>query len=119
MNILKSDVDEVKTKYYHPKDVCRLLNDEFNLRSRDIVIPAMLSYWRQKGYISYNASKNPVKITQKELNNIIGFTYLHIFLGISYRRLAMAQKYLKNLFYQQGVDGVSTDYLNLYEANSK
>lgn len=89
---------EVEKVYFNLTEVSEILNKEFNFQGKDLIVPGTIHYWKKEGYIIYGIAKGTqVKVTVEELNNIRGFAYLHIYLGISKRKTKEISRYLKKL----------------------
>jgi hypothetical protein len=89
-----------------------LINEELKLNARNMLLPSTLSDWRKEGYITYTNSK----FNENEVKRALGFSYLHIFLGINFKRIEESQKYLSNLTINHEH---LKKYINLYERNHK
>lgn len=107
----------IEKRYFNHKEACEILNNEFEFKGKDIILPYDLSRWHKMGFIYY---QNAHKVSSKELKSIRGFVYLRCYLGIEYRKLAETQEYLKDISYGRILElNELKTYIYLYERNNK
>lgn len=88
--------ESIKRRYLNLHQTAAYVNDILNLKGKDIISYYTIQHWRKKGVVSYTIlTGSRAKINEQDLQQILGFAYLHVYLGISYDKLKETQDYLK------------------------